>query len=276
MAARPADDAIARYMANRVREAEPKPPTKAQAAAAEAALARRSDEMNQKLLLGRYRVHTDSLTVDPETGIPIGDTTAPAQTDWSSYLSFFGLPADVLKEINAIFARTDVTQATALATGYVRGTPWYKTAYPGIQEAIGKGIVRDERDYRSRMNAFDQVYRQYAGRAIRPDEYADHLREGVDVSTVGQRFQGAALATSYGNDWQYAAGAFGSGRLDPTQLKALGEQQAGLGSPAGTGLQKMIEDATRKLRRSFEGVLATTALAGTPQERARQAPDIGR
>ena len=277
-----AQDAVARYLANTSRPRPPRPaPKQPTAAQASAAGERVGDAYNQAYGLGDYRVHTDSVKVDPVTGDPVfpgAEPKPPEPTDWSAYLDTFGLPADVLKEINVIFRRAgdDPTRATALAIGYVRGTDWYQTAYPGIGEAIAKGVVRDEREYRARMNSFSQLYRQYAQRDITPAEYAQHLREGVSVDTVGSRFQGAALATTYGNDWQYTAGAFGTGRLDATQLKTLGEQNAGLSSQPGIGLQKMVEEASGKLRRVFEGVLATGTLAGTQQDRARQAPDIGR
>jgi hypothetical protein len=214
----------------------------------------------------------------PAPAAPAPAAPAPTPVDWSSYLGLYGLPADVQKELNAIFTRTpDVTQATALALAYVRGTPWYSQTYPGIQEALAKGIVRNEADYRFQFNDWNQMTRQWTGNDLSSGEFADYLRQGVSKDTVAKRFEGAALATTYGNDWQYEAGAFGTGRLDAGQLKTLGEQSAGLQSNEGIGLQKMIEDAKKKLSRVFDGVLATGPLQGLGGEQQRaQSPDIGR
>ena len=252
-------------MANR-QPRPPKAPKLPTAAQAEAALARTSDSLNQHHLLGKYRVHTDSVKVDPVTGDPVFGDAADAvnedKQDWSAYLETFGLPKDVLKEINAIFAKTpDITQATVRAQAYVRGTPWYAQTYPGIQEAIAKGVVRNEADYRARQNDLNQLYQQYAKRDITSAEYADHLREGVDAATVGRRFQGAALADTYGNDWQYLSGNFGEGRLTSDEQTALGRQQAGLDSPLGLKVQRRLQMAQERVQKVFSGQLAQGSLA---------------
>lgn len=240
--------------------------------------------------VGRYpapaheRVTTTSVKVD-ENGNPVfpgggigGDSATAKPADWSSYLGMFGLPNDVLREVNAIFQRTpDVQQATMLALAYARGTDWYKQAYPGIQEAIAKGIVRDERDYRAKRTQFDQVYRQWTNQGITDEQYAGFLREGVDPDTVARRFSGEAIADVNRNDWQYLSGAFGTGRLDEGQVQTLGRQAAGLDSPGGIALQKMIQDASVKLSRVFQGVLATGPLSGLERTQRQQTlPDIGR
>lgn len=188
-----------------------------------------------------------------------GDDRAPAAApiDWEAYLTNFGFPADVVAQIKSIFSsNSDPATAALLAQRYIRGTPWFATAFPGFQEGVNKGFIRDERDYMSRRNEFQQVYKQYAGRDVTLDEFAGHLREGVGADVVGKRFEGAAYASTYGNDWQYLLGAFGEGRASSEELKAGGEQQAGLSSPLGMKLQQRLSQAQQRIQAVFSGNLA--------------------
>lgn len=191
----------------------------------------------------------------------VGSTAAPATGnagDWEAYITNYGFPPDVVAELRRIFQNTpDVQSAQAQALAYIRGTPWYEQTFPGIKDAIKMGIISDERDYRNNMNTFNQVYRQYTGRDLTAQEYAAALREGITAETAARRFQGAANVAAYGNDWQYLAGAFGQGRLSEADLKAQGEQQAGISTPRGTFLDKALQQAEQRMRRAFEGVLAT-------------------
>ena len=265
----PAADAVDRYLANRAS------PVPGYTNATLAAAMEKSKAANPQATFGpspNVAYPTSQQQADG-TSAPV---KPPPPPDWSQYLGMFGLPADVTKELDAIFARTpDINQATTLAIAYVRGTPWYAQTYPGIQEAIAKGIVRDERDYRSRMNDFAQVYRQYANREVRPDEYAVHLKEGVTVDTVARRFQGAALADTYSNEWQYTEGNFGEGRLTDEEKTAYGRQAAGLDSPLGLRVQRRLAMAQDRIRAAFSGTLATSRLTALSQTGSRP-PDIGR
>jgi hypothetical protein len=234
------------------------------AAQAEAAGQRRGEALNEAYAKLGYPVGlTTPYDSDPQPDpSQKGNVPGSAQQDWSSYLGLYGLPADVLKEINAIFAKTpDINQAVVIAQAYVRGTPWYGTTYPGIQEAMAKGIVRDEADYRAKMNDFNGLYRQYTNRDITGAEYADHLREGVDSTTVGRRFQGAAIADTYGQDWNYYEGNFGEGRLTGDEQTALGRQQAGLDSPLGLKVQRRLQMAQERVQKVFSGQLAQGQLS---------------
>lgn len=283
MAGSVAQDAVARYLANR--KPPEQPVTAKQRRLAEEAGQRRGEAANRYYadrghpIASFQPTHTTRVKVD-EKGNPVfggdGDSAGPQQ-DWSSYLGMFGLPADVLKEINAIFQKTpDIGQAVVRAQAYVRGTPWYAQTYPGIREAIAKGIVRDEQDYRRKQNEFDQVFRQWTSNGITTSQYAQFLKEGVDAATVERRFAGDAFANAGRNDWQYLAGNFGEGRLSDDDVKALGRQQAGLGSARGINLQSMLEKAQQRLQRVSEGTLATLVgdALGAPQQDRR--PDIGR
>ena len=178
--------------------------------------------------------------------------------DWEAYLTNYGFTEEIKRELRRIFQSTpDVQSAQAQALAYIRGTQWYDQTFPGIKDAIKMGIISDERDYRNNFNTFNQVYRQYTGRDLTAQEYANSLREGITAETAARRFQGAANVAAYGNDWQYLAGAFGPGRLSEADLKAQGEQQAGISTGRGTFLDKALQQAEARMRRAFEGVLAT-------------------
>jgi hypothetical protein len=216
-------------------------------------------------------------SVDYTSGAPTAGGAVDAPVDWSSYLGLYGLPPDVQKELNAIFQRTpDVNQATQLALAYVRGTPWYATTYPGINEAIAKGIVRDEAGYRAAQNGYNQVFRQYNNRDMTAAEFAGYLGEGVSADTVAKRFQGASIASVYGNDWQYAAGNFGEGKLGADELQAAGRQEAGLDSELGMRVQRRLQQAQDRIRAVFSGSLATSKLAQPLGEQSGIPSDIGR
>lgn len=203
----------------------------------------------------------------------------PPPPDWSAYLGIFGLPSDVQNELNAIFARTpDVNQAVSLALAYVRGTQWYSQTYPGIQEAMAKGLVRNEADYRSRMNDFNQVYRQYmSGQDLTSGQFAEYLREGITADTLGRRFQGLALENVYSPDWQYLSGNFGEGRLSDDERRAFGRQQAGLDSELGLRIQRRLQQAQERVRAVFSGTLATSRLPRSLEGSGdMRLPDVGR
>lgn len=183
------------------------------------------------------------------------------EVDWaSSFFSSLGLPTDVVNKVNQIFGQYgDTNAATAAATAYIRGTPWYDQTYPGIKEAFQKGIVSDESGYRNLLNQQTQVYNLYLGRDITSDEYAANLREGASLATVGGRLQGAAYVGAYGNDWRYALGNFGdNGDLaaDPN-LTALGQEKAGLDTPMGLKMNAALARAQQRLQGVFSGSLAT-------------------
>lgn len=204
-----------------------------------------------------------------EGGSGSGGTT-PSKTglpdlDWASaFFGSLGLPADVAAKINEIFSQyNDTASASAAALAYIRGTPWYDQTFPGIKDAMMKGIVSNEGEYRSLLNQQNQLYRQYLGRDISGGEYASNLGEGANLNTIGGRLQGAALANTYGNDWRYKLGAFGdaNGGPSPEDLKALGEEQAGLDSPLGQVIKQRLDMAQQRFQKIFEGSLARPSLS---------------
>jgi len=197
-----------------------------------------------------------------QTFTPVTSANSGGTVDWEAYLTDYGFPPDVKAKLREIFQNTpDIGSAQAQALAYIRGTPWYEQTFPGIKDAIKMGIIQDERDYRNNQNTFNQIYRQYTGRDLTPQEYAAALKEGITADTAARRFQGQANVAAYGNDWQYLAGNFGAGQLSQEDLKAQGEQQAGISTTRGTFLDKALKDAEGRMRRAFEGVLATPGLS---------------
>lgn len=219
---------------------------------------------------------------DPRTGTAATTSGLP-DADYASWLGLFGLPADVQKKINEIFSNsTDVNQATQLSLAYVRGTSWYTQTYPGIKEGFAKGIVANEAQYRELLNQQNQLYRQYFGRDIAGSEFAAHLAEGTNTDTLGRRFSGAAYVKANASDIQYLGGAFGEGRLSDSELKAFGEEKAGIDTPLGQLMDQRLSKAKERMQAVFSGQLATpsfglrggrltaTSLGGD------DSPDVGR
>ena len=208
-----------------------------------------------------------------------GGTTAP--TDWSSMLGIYGLPPDVAAKVNQIFTTaTDVSQATALALAYIRGTSWYAQTYPGIQEGIARGVVSNEADYRSYLNNVNNLAKQYLGRDISGSELAGYLGQGFNVDRIGRIFQGGAIAQTSGQDWRYTTGAFDDqGALTSDEQTALGQEQAGIDTALGQRVQRRLALAQQRLQGVFQGSLATTGLSTsngrlTSTTLGAKAPDV--
>lgn len=194
---------------------------------------------------------------------PAAPPVAPSM-DWaSSFFASLGLPPDVVNQVNQIFTQySDVNAASQAALGYIRGTPWYATTYPGIQAGIQKGLVANEADYRNLLNQQSQIYKQYLGRDVSGSEFAANLANGTSNQTLGGQLQGAALAGTYGNDWRYTLGAFGNA---PTaaETQALGQEQAGLDTPLGQQIKRRLDLAQQQLTSRFQGTLATPGITNT-------------
>ena len=202
-------------------------------------------------------------------------------TDWVSYLGLFGLDQEALNAVNGVKRTGNLSVDGPNILNSVRGTQWYRNTYPGIGEAIARGIVTNEADYRQKQNTFDQVYQQNYGRSISPGEYADFLRQGLSADIVNRQIQGDKYIEANRNSIQYAEGNFGdSGQFSEGQLKDLGRNQAGLGSPNGVNLQAQLDKAIARAQRVFQGTLASMQIAPTNQTGApppsNQYPDIGR
>lgn len=181
-----------------------------------------------------------------------------ASGDFSSMLGIYGLPPDVQNEVNQIFAQTsDVTEATALALAYVRGTAWYAQTYPGIQAGISNGLINNEADYRAYVNQIDQLSQQYTGQQATAAQIAGYITSGYNPSYVGNLFQGQATVAANSPQWQYESSQFGTGPLTGAQQTALGNEKSGIDTSLGQTLQNNLNNSLTRLTKAFNGVVAT-------------------
>lgn len=188
----------------------------------------------------------------------------PIKRDWQAYLANWGFPKQVVTELNSIFTKyPDSEAAKGAALAYVRGTDWYKATFPGINEGIRKGLIGDERDYRAYVNQATQLYKSYLGRDVTTGEVAAALKAGNSVQQIGGKLGGAAWVSANRQDVQQEAGAFGgTGHgLSNEQLKALGEQNAGLSSTMGVQLEAKLAKVKQRMATIFEGTLATPSMS---------------
>lgn len=201
---------------------------------------------------------------DPADVAAANGTAASPAPDWyKAYFGQYNVPADVQGQLIDILKKyaTDPSTAQSLATQYLRGTDWYKSTFPGFAEGVNNGVISDESGYRGYLNAVNNIYNQYLGRHVSGDEIAALLKEGVSPSTIANRFQGQAWVNANQNDVQYLAGAFGSGRLTPDQLTALGNENAGIDTAQGQLQQKILAKAQQIHQKLFQGSLATPGLS---------------
>lgn len=160
---------------------------------------------------------------------PAGTASAAAPDtaiDWSAMLGEYGMPDQLVGELNRIFTTTgDLNQAIPIAQAYVRGTEWYAQTYPGIQQGINNGLFGDEQGYRSYQNVVDQLYQQYYGRPATPGEVAQYAKAGQNAAQVGNQFQSAAIQGNLSDPMR--------AWFTPDELKAYADQAAGIDSALG-------------------------------------------
>lgn len=219
----------------------------------------------------------------PPTGGGGGDTPSNTPLDWRAYLDNWGFPPEVVSELDRIFrSDSDPNRAAHAALAYIRGTDWYRQTFPGINAGISKGLLSDERDYRSYVNSLNQVYQRYYNRDVTTSEVEAALNGGKNAGIVQGEFAGQAYVNANRNDIQYALGAFGGGRLDENQLQQLGRQEVGLDNMLGPELQQRIAKAKARLTRVMQSTLATPSLSvlgsgrlASPSLGAGTTPDVG-
>lgn len=157
-----------------------------------------------------------------------GGSTNPI--DWSSLLGLYGMPQDIINELNNIFSRTtDITQAITLAQAYVRGTDWYTQTFPGIQDGINAGLFTDEKGYQAYKSQVNQLYQQYFGRDATGGEIAGYLTQGWNPSRVANSMQAKAIQGNLSDPLK--------GLFTPDELTALANEMAGIDSALGQKIQ---------------------------------------
>lgn len=76
---------------------------------------------------------------------------------------------------------------------------------------------------------------------------------GKTSDRVEKGLQAGAWAQTFGAEAQDIAARFGGGRMTPAELQALGEQEAGLTSALGLGMQRRVAQASERMARIFQG-----------------------
>lgn len=194
-------------------------------------------------------------------GNPKGDPPK-INLDWRAYLADWGFPKEVVDELTRIFSTyPDAQGASAAALAYIRGTDWYATTFPGINEGIRKGIITNEQDYRSYVNQLNDLYSRYYGRGVSSAEVGNALSGGKTASHLNAELQGQAYANTQKPEAQYLLGAFGDRQATDSELTAYGQNAVGLDNQIGMGVANKITNAQEKLRRVFEGTLASPSLS---------------
>jgi len=111
-------------------------------------------------------------------------------------------------------------------------------------------------DYKDRVR---DLYSQYSSDpdATPPESFDAQAEQdffaGKDLGRVEKGLQAVAWQASFGAEAQHLAGRFGGGELTEGELKALGEQEAGLTSGVGLGIQRRVAEASARMERIFQG-----------------------
>lgn len=220
-----------------------------------------------------------------------GTSTTPADTepvvDWHSWLENWGFPPDVISKLDEMArlypaSRGDLFVRDAIY--YLRGTDWHKQMFVGFSEAVRSGLLTDERQYRQYVNGVNDAYKRYLNRNITNEELTQMFNFAWDPTRVEGELAAGAYAQANEGDINYLFGAFDEGALTPEQLKNFGRQKVGIGNQQGNDLLRRVSLAQDRLRRVFEGTLATSALGVGPTGRLASSsmnpgtltPDIGR
>lgn len=180
-----------------------------------------------------------------------GGSALPA-VDWAALLGEYGLPADVIAELDRIFRSTgDINQAIPIAQAYVRGTSWYATTYPGIQSGINAGLFGDEQGYRAYKNQLDTVFQQYYGRGATDGELSGYLSRGATITRAAAEFQAAATKANFSDPLKAL--------FTDDELSALAEEQAGIDSALGQKIsgQANLYSQINPLYQNFYGRAVT-------------------
>lgn len=176
------------------------------------------------------------------SGSSSGGSTAPATAappDWDTILGEYGLPSDVIAQLNNIWtaAGSNVSAAVTLAQAYIRGTTWYAQTYPGIQQGINAGLFTDEQSYRAYENQVDQIYQQYWGRPATSAELNARITSGQSVSQVANQFQSGAILGNISDPLK--------GLFTADELKAYSNEQAGIDTALGQQISQEANMASQ-------------------------------
>lgn len=193
-----------------------------------------------------------SQTDASSSGPSYGGGASTEAIDWSAILGQYGLPQDIINQLNQIFSQTgDINQAITIGQAYIRGTSWYQQTYPGIQSGINAGLFSDEAGYRQYQSQVNQIYQQYYGRNATAAEISQYATAGTSLSKVGAQFQAAALKSNFSDPLK--------GLLNDDELTALANEQAGIDTALGQHVTAIANLATQvgTLYQNFYGRAVT-------------------
>lgn len=237
---------------------------------------------------------TNQASAAPKPGdpTPTGPDASPnagiMAIDWRSWLTDWGFPSDLISTLDGMARRYTPAQAELFARDailFLRGTEWHKKTFVGFAEGFNKGLFTDERGYRMYVNAANDSYKRYMGRDITTPELIGAFGSSWSPERVERELEAGAFVNANRNDLQYLGRNFGEGGAEgfsEDQLKAYGQQSVGIGNALGAGLVSKVAQAQQRLRRIFEGTLATPSLGVGPVGRISQAgsgstlSDVGR
>lgn len=118
------------------------------------------------------------------------------------------------------------------------------------------------------------VYHQYAGHGVARSNVLTAYRNGWSADYIAKRFAGMAYANANKGDIQQTMGSYGAGQLTPEQLRALGNEQAGIDTPLGQQLSLAYEKAQRRMQSVFRGTVARVNANLPASTTARRSPDV--
>lgn len=180
--------------------------------------------------------------------------------DWRSWLTDWGFDADLIALLDALARKYTPEQSaafTADALRVIRGHPWHQKMFPGYAAGFAKGLFEDEKGYRMWVNAANDSYRRYHGRDMTTAEMLEAFNSGWNENRLDLELQAGAWSNANRADLNYEMGAFDAdGMMSEGDIKALGQQQVGIGNALGAGLQNKVAKAQQRLKRIFEGSLA--------------------
>ena len=222
----------------------------------------------------------------------LNDEQLFASVDANQILDFFQMPSDIKNALQKQIAQwysagkgLTPDQIAPLAVAYLRGTDWYSKTYVGIQYGVSNGLFDESQDmevqYRRYVNDLDVFSQQYLGRNVSTQEVANYLQQGLKADVVGKQLEGQSYANAYGKDWDAIMGPFGAGPLDANSKLALGEYETGYKTTFGDTLERQLQQATTRMKRIFEGTLATPAdlqrrqTLAAPGLSTEVTPDVG-
>lgn len=188
-------------------------------------------------------------STDSGSGGGTGSGDSSSAPDWDSILGEYGLPSDIISQLNQIWttAGGDVNSAVTLAQAYIRGTTWYAQTYPGIQAGINAGLFSDEAGYRAYENQVDQIYQQYWNRPATTAELNARITSGESVGQVANQFQAGATLGTISDPLK--------GLFTADELKAYADEQAGIDTGLGQQItqEANLASSVNELYQNFYG-----------------------